>query len=110
MTSDDDTRLRLEVVYATPERQCLIEVLVDSGTKCAEAVRLSGIGNKFPDDNVDSLPIAVWGRMVSGDRNVREGDRIEILRPLEIDPRDARRELATAGQYMGGSGRHASGE
>ncbi len=106
----DDNRLRLEVVYATPERQCLIEILVSRGTTCEEAVRLSGVGNNFPADNVESLPIAVWGRVVSGDARVSNGDRIEILRPLDIDPRDARRELATEGQYMGGSSRRALGD
>ncbi|MGI9262666.1 MAG: RnfH family protein [Woeseiaceae bacterium] len=101
--SNDDQR-RLEVVYGTPERQCLIEIYVNDRTTCGEAVRQSGIGGKFPDDNVESLPLAVWGRVVPRDQQINEGNRIEILRPLENDPRDARRELATEGQYMGGSG------
>lgn len=106
----DDSTLRLEVVFATPGRQCLVEIVVSRGTTCEEAVRLSGVGKKFPEHDVESLPLAVWGRVVSGDNEVSDGDRIEILRSLELDPRDARRELATAGQYMGGSSRQAPGD
>jgi len=100
----DDSQFRLEVVFATPERQCLIEINVSPGSTCEEAVRLSGIGREFPDDSVETLPIAVWGKAVARDKPVSDGDRIEILRPLVINPRDARRELSIDGQTMGGSG------
>ena len=43
----------------------------------------------------------MWGRVVSPQQTLRDGDRVEILRPLEIDPRDARRHLAREGQFMG---------
>ncbi|MGI9204808.1 MAG: RnfH family protein [Woeseiaceae bacterium] len=100
----DETARRVEVVYGTADRQRLVEIHVRQGATCGEAVRLSGIPGSFPHDDIESLSIAVWGKVVPYDRKVRDGDRIEILRPLENDPRDARRDLATDGQYMGGSG------
>ena len=100
----DTDELRLEVAYGTADRQSLVEIRVKQGTTCREAVLLSGISGLFPHDPIESLPLAVWGKPVPPDGLVHDGDRIEVLRPLEKDPRDARRELATDGQYMGGSG------
>lgn len=100
----DTQEYRLEVAYGTTDRQCLVEIRVRQGATCGEAVKLSGVPDRFPHDNVASLPLAVWGKVVQRDTVVRDGDRIEILRPLVNDPRDARRELATDGQTMGGSG------
>lgn len=100
----DKQEHRLEVAYGTPDRQCLVEIHVSQGATCGDAVKLSGVTDRFPHDNIESLPLAVWGKVVQRDTVVRDGDRIEILRPLENDPRVARRELATDGQTMGGSG------
>jgi len=97
--------ITVEVVYGKPNRQVLETVTVDAGVTCEEAIRKSGIDAKFPRDDLASLPLAIWGKPAAPHTIVNEGDRIEILRPLIIDPRDARRLLAQAGQYMGGSGR-----
>ena len=48
----------------------------------------------------DKLEIGVWGRVVEPGYRLKSGDRVEIYRPLEIDPRDARRKLAEAGRTM----------
>ncbi len=100
-----NAQIRVEVVYGKPNRQVLEVVTVDAGATCEEAVRKSGINAKFPRDDLVRLPFAIWGKPATNRTLVHEGDRIEILRPLIIDPRDARRLLAQAGQYMGGSGR-----
>jgi hypothetical protein len=45
-----------------------------------------------PTDSKDALTVAVWGRKVSPHHVLREGDRVEVLRPLRVDPKLARRE------------------
>jgi hypothetical protein len=95
-----EDRIRVEVVYATSERQCLVEVEVPSGATVAEAIRSSGIPERYP--GVDARDIGVFGEPVPQDYRLRAGDRVEIYRPLVADPKEVRRELAKQGKSMGG--------
>ena len=97
------TDIRVEVVFALPDRQELVEVNLGTGSTVSDAIELSGIRKVFSDFDLNAMPIAIWGRPATRQRKLVDGDRVEILRQLEIDPRDARRELAREGQFMGGS-------
>lgn len=88
--------MRIEVVYATPSRQELIELDVEAPLSVAAAIRESGIERLFPDENLASTDVGIWGRIVTRDTLLADGDRVEIYRPLERDPRDARRLRADA--------------
>ena len=94
-------RIEVEIVLGTPERQVLQAVTVDNGATIADVVAASGIAARFPDLDIDSLATGVWGNVLPRDYAVKDGDRIELYRPLEMDPREARRKLATAGRTMG---------
>lgn len=94
-------RFRVEVVFAEPEEQGLLDVEVEAGTTVAEAIAASGIGQRFDDEKLASLPVGIWGRVVDRGHEVRPGDRVEIYRPLAIDPLQVRRQLAEAGRTMG---------
>ena len=89
-------RLPVEIVLATPERQVLLAMEVDAGSSVADVIARSGIGTQFPDVDMDNMPVGIWGTPVSRDRPVGPGDRVELYRPLEIDPREARRQRASA--------------
>ena len=93
--------INIEIVFALPDRQSLLELSVERGTTVLEAVRASKLKDAFPDDNVESLSVGIWGRTVSSDQKLKDGDRIEIYRPLALDPREARRQLASVGETMG---------
>ena len=93
----------VEVVYAEPGKQVLRQIQVAPGTTAREAVRIAQLQKEFPEFRLGNSAIAIWGRRVAAEQVLRQGDRVEILRPLQIDPRDARRELAEAGQVMGGA-------
>ena len=95
-------KLSVEVVFALPQRQHLLALDLDAGTTVAEAIRQSGIESRFPDVDFGSLQTGIWGRVVARDKILEDGDRVEIYRELERDPRDARRELANA-QRLGSS-------
>ena len=92
--------LSVEIVFALPQRQELIEVTLKEGATLADAIEASGLSARFPEEQIDQLPTGVWGRPVGGDHILRDGDRVEIYRPLEIEPREARRRLAEAGRTM----------
>ena len=100
-------RLQIEVVFGLADRQELLAVTVDSGTTVAAAIAESGIADRFPEHELDSLAVGIWGRVVAREQVLADGDRIEIYRPLDIDPREARRRLAAEGRAMGGSGLQA---
>ena len=96
------SQLRIEVVLAQPERQCLRELFVEPGTTIGAAIALSGIAEEFPELDIGALSVGVWGKIAHKDFAVQDGDRIEIYRPLPVNPRDARRQVAVDGGFMGG--------
>ena len=79
------------VVYALPSEQRLSTVRVPSGSTVARALRDSGILERFPEIDVKRAKLGVFGRRVSPEDVLRDGDRIEIYRELIADPKSARR-------------------
>ena len=97
-----DSMIRVEVVFATPERQILKTLELPQGATVAEAVARSGLQALFGDVDFDQLDVGIWGRVTERSRVLQADDRVELYRPLARDPRDARRELAR-GQRLGSS-------
>lgn len=95
---------RVEVVYARPERQRTVELAHAPGLTALDAVRASGLLEEFPEIDPRQLALGIYGRPVPPQQQLQPGDRVEIYRPLRIDPREARRRLAAAGQTMGRPG------
>lgn len=87
-----DDPFTVEVVYATPQRQWLIALRVAPGTTAAEAVAQSGILADFPQ--LDVRRLGVFGEHVEAGHPLAPGDRVEIYRPLRLDPKEARRQAA----------------
>lgn len=90
-------RLQIEVVYALPERQLLVALSVVDGTSARAAVELSGIADQFPGLNAAQCPLGLFGRRLKDaeDYRVKEGDRVEIYRPLQMDPKEIRKRRAS---------------
>lgn len=87
----------VEVVYALPDRQCLETVRVIPGTTAEQAVQQSGLPRQFPDVDFAALKKGIFSRLLDGrvmpspqDYVVQPGDRVEVYRPLKIDPKQAR--------------------
>ncbi len=93
--------ITVELVFGLPGEQELSALTIDSTVTVGEAIRISGIADKFPQQHIDSCTVGIWGRVVTINQSLQQGDRIEIYRPLQIDPRDARRQLAEHGGFMG---------
>jgi uncharacterized protein len=83
-------------VYALPERQEIADVALEPGMTVQMAVERSGLLARFPSAAAAPLVCAIFGQAAAPTREVRAGDRIEILRPLLIDPKESRRRAARA--------------
>lgn len=95
--------LTVEVVFAAKESQVLREVRLAPGATVADAIVAADVATEFPDEDVAALTCGIWGRVVDRDRVLTDGDRVELYRPLQLDPREARRLLALSGQTMRGA-------
>lgn len=81
--------INVEVAYALPEQQYLFALQVPQGTTAEQAIALSPLLKEQPDVVIDQ--VGIFSRPVSKDTVLREGDRVEIYRPLKADPRERRR-------------------
>jgi hypothetical protein len=97
------SEIAVEIAVALADTQVLIEITVDEGTNVGAALERSGVYDRFADDGLRTLAVGIWGQLVEHGRILKNGDRIEFYRQLEIDPRDARRRLAESGLTMGQS-------
>jgi len=93
--------IEVSVACGLPTRQREISLTVTRGTSARAAVECSGIAELFPEVGLAACRLAVFGKLVDDDEELQAGDRVEICRPLKIDPRDTRRELALRGRSMG---------
>jgi len=86
--------IQVEVAYANPERQLILALNVPVGTTVETAIERSGILEIFPEIDLSRQKIGIFSKMVSLNDQIRAGNRIEIYRPLLIDPKIARRQRA----------------
>ncbi|QTF92614.1 RnfH family protein [Halomonas sp. BM-2019] len=89
----------VEVAFALPERQAVVALSVPLGTTAREAVALADLPAHFPElprDTFDQADLGIFGRRLRepSDQRLRAGDRVEIYRPLTIDPMAARQARA----------------
>lgn len=83
----------VEVVYAPGPRSVLEwQLVLPAGSTVGDAVRASGVLQRCPELQHDALAVGIWGDVVTLDQLLSEGDRVEIYRPLKVDPKTARRE------------------
>ena len=97
--------IKVEVAYATEEKQLIVEVDVEEGTTLRQAAIRSGIDHEFDGLDLNDAPMGVFGRKVPkpDQEEVKEGDRVEIYRPLKIDPKQARLNRAAKSKADKGS-------
>jgi hypothetical protein len=82
--------MQVSVAYAEPDHQEWIEFEAPEGITAQAAVEMSGIMDKFPDLTLEGKKLGIFGKPVKADQVLREGDRVEIYRPLKADPKKAR--------------------
>ena len=83
--------LEIEVVYGLPDKQVLKKMNVQNGCTAREAVCQSGLDEIFSELDLQTAPLGIFSKSVKSETLLRDKDRIEIYRPLLIDPKEARR-------------------
>lgn len=90
----DNKTMTVEVAYALPERQVILELQVPEGTSVLQAAQASGVTGKFEGIDLDNAKFGIFGKVVSPKQVLREGERVEIYRPLIADPKEVRKARA----------------
>lgn len=92
--------IRVQVVYALPERQDIVMIELPEGASVAQAVEASGLLQKYPDIDLARNKFGVFAKLVKADQVLRDRDRVEIYRPLIADPKEVRRQRAAEGKVL----------
>jgi len=92
--------ISVEVTYALPQKQEVLSLKIRSGAVVSEAIARSGILRDFPEIDLASAKVGIYGKQVKLDTELRDKDRIEIYRPLIADPKEIRRKRAAEGKEM----------
>jgi uncharacterized protein len=90
----------IEIAYALPSQQIILKLQIEEGATAEQAIRISGILEKFPEIDLEQNKIGIFGKLGKPDNVLREHDRVEIYRPLIADPKEVRRQRAAEGKAM----------
>ena len=86
--------IRVQVCYARPDMQILRELLVPEGASLQAAIEQSAVLNDVPEVVLTTCRVGIHGKLKTLETALRDGDRVEIYRPLLADPKDSRRKRA----------------
>lgn len=98
--SNNPDSIAVQVAYALPDRQDVVSLRLPPGATVQRALDASGLLQKHPEIDLANNKIGVFGKLVKLDAALREGDRVEIYRPLIADPKEVRRKRAEEGKAM----------
>jgi hypothetical protein len=97
-----DASVHIQICYARPDRQFLLDHIVAPGTTILQAINGSGITELAPEIDVSVMRVGIYGKLKPLDTVLREHDRIEIYRPLIADPKETRRRRAAHREHASG--------
>jgi len=92
--------IRVEVVYALPERQEIASLNLPAGSTAGQAIEASGLLAKFPEIDLARNKLGIYAKLAKPDTALRDRDRVEIYRPLIADPKEVRKQRAAEGKAM----------
>ena len=90
----NDEFIEVEVAYARPESQVIIPLKVHAGATAEDAIKLSGVLERFPEIDLSVNKVGVFGKLGKLATVLRPRDRVEIYRALIADPKEVRRKKA----------------
>lgn len=102
--------LNVEVAYARPDQQVILPVKLAAGVTVEEAIRRSGMLEKFPEIDLAVNKVGIFSKLSKLDTPLRDKDRVEIYRALIADPKEVRRKRAEEGKVMKKGGGDAPAE
>ena len=86
--------MRVSVAVALPGRQEVVDLELPRGATALEAVVAARLRERFPELDLSALALGIWSRPCQADEPLRDGDRVEVYRPLVADPKAERRKRA----------------
>lgn len=86
--------ITVEVAYARADQQLIVQIHVGRGTTVERAIQDSGILEHFPEIDLSANKVGIFSKLARLDQPLRDGDRVEIYRPLIADPKQVRKERA----------------
>jgi putative ubiquitin-RnfH superfamily antitoxin RatB of RatAB toxin-antitoxin module len=92
--------INVEIVYALPEQQELIQLKLPVGSTVSDAVQASGLLQKYPDIDPQKGKFGIFSKLAKPDAALRDRDRVEIYRPLIADPKAVRAARAAEGKTL----------
>lgn len=97
--------IHVEVAYALAEHQVILELDVPLGTNVEQAIKESTVLDSYPEINLEKNKVGIFGKLTKLVTELKQGDRVEIYRPLIADPKEVRRQREAEGKRMkkGGS-------
>lgn len=94
--------MKVGVAYATSARQLWLTVDVPDGATVQQAIERSGIIRQFPEIDLTKQKVGIFGKVSKLDAPVKEGDRVEIYRPITADPKKVKRRKGKVDEAEGG--------
>jgi putative ubiquitin-RnfH superfamily antitoxin RatB of RatAB toxin-antitoxin module len=89
-------QIRIEIVYAEEQRAIVKALWMAPGSQLGDALIAAAGAAEFSGVDMTSAPVGVFGRLARRDQELKDGDRIEIYRPLKQEPKEARRARSRA--------------
>ncbi|MBD9360725.1 RnfH family protein [Methylomonas fluvii] len=83
--------MNVGVCYAQADRQIWLRLEVPEGSTIAEVIELSGVLTQYPEIDLESQKVGIFGKLAKLDASVKEGDRVEIYRKITADPAQVQR-------------------
>ncbi len=89
-----ESTIRVQVCHALPDSAFVAELTLPAGATLRQAVDASGLLQRHPGIDLDAQKLGVFGKVKPADAPLRDGDRVEVYRPLQADPKETRRRRA----------------
>ena len=86
--------IRVSVALALPQRQEIIELELDDASTAADALDSCGLVARLPQGDLATMRVGIWSRPCAPETRLRDGDRVEVYRPLQADAKEMRRQRA----------------
>lgn len=93
-------QIKVEVAYALPDQQELSTVSMPPNSTVQQAIAQSGILERYREIDLAVNKVGIFGKLTKLTQSLRDGDRVEIYRPLIADPKEVRRQRAAQGKVM----------
>lgn len=89
-------RLNIEVVWAWRDHQEVVQVSLEEGATALDALLASGLPQRYPEIDFGEPSLGIFGRLILPGTTLAQGDRVEVYRPLLVDPKESRRAKVSA--------------